>query len=136
MVLVMPGEVSLLIPVVEGRELTATVSWTDRTRALRVAWPAGAPRPTLAFDRAVAQRHAAGPGQPAFRSRVERAICDCWEHVFGDDHDRRRFDTDGKNNTCHGAYGAADPACLDRYHGRDTCPALLACIRRDPGSPP
>lgn len=133
MVLAMPGEVSLLIPVVEGRELTATVGWADRTRVLRVAWLAGAPRPTLAFDRPVARRPAIVPG-PAFRSPVERAICDCWRTVFGGGADRVPFEADA--NTCHGAYGAADPACVERHRATPGgCPALLACIRRDPGSP-
>ncbi|HEY0480650.1 MAG TPA: hypothetical protein VGD37_24205 [Kofleriaceae bacterium] len=136
MALVMPSEVSLLVPVVEGRELTATVTWSDASRVLHVAWPAGAKRPTLAFDRPVARKPPAPPETAAdleFRSSVERAICDCWQHVFGglrDDGRTSRF-------TCPGAYGAADPGCVARYYRTDaSCSELLACTRRDPASPP
>ena len=115
------------------------MSWFDRTRVLHVAWPAGAPRPTLAFDRPVARRPAVGVDQRAFRSPVERAICACWHTVFGGG--AGIYDSDGPfaadANVCHGAYGAADPACVDRYgRAANSCPALLACTRRDPVSPP
>ena len=135
MVLVTPTEVSLLVPVVEGRELAATVTWPGRTRVLHVAWPAGARRPTLAFDRPVARpRSAADASRPKFRSPVERAICDCWQTVFGDGERPGRA---GDDFTCRGAYGAPDPACVDRYYRQSrSCPELLACTRRDPVSPP
>ncbi|TMQ22244.1 MAG: hypothetical protein E6J90_12765 [Deltaproteobacteria bacterium] len=133
MVLVMPSELSLLIPVVEGREVTATVRWTDVTRVLHVAWQVGAAHATLAFDKPVARTRPPGPDELGyrFRSPVERAICDCWRQVF---EGRGRRD---EPVTCRGAYGAPDPACVSRYyHSPATCPQLLACIRRDPASPP
>lgn len=124
MVLVMPSEVSIVVPVVEGREFAATVAWTDKTRVLRVAWPAGG-KPRLAFDKPVARRGEAPPA--AFRSPVERAICACWERelVVG----ARVSD----RPQCTGAYGAPDAACVARYP--DDCAELLACTRRDPASP-
>jgi SGNH hydrolase-like domain, acetyltransferase AlgX len=136
MVLVMPAEISLVVPVVLGRELAATLTWTDKTRVLHVAWPAGAKRPTLAFDKPIAR------GKPIeldvfatpmkFRSPVERAICDCWQVVFGGQRYRNSEDV----FTCAGAYGAPDPACVEKYYRTDaSCPELLACTRRDPASP-
>jgi hypothetical protein len=135
MALVMPTEVSLLVPLVEGRELTATLTWTDSTRVLHIAWPSGAGRPTLAFDRPVARRTQLNAAvTPEFRSPVERAICDCWQTVFGASvtYLYRR-----KETTCAGVYGAPDASCVDKHRrGEASCAELLACIRRDPGSPP
>ncbi|HET7501256.1 MAG TPA: hypothetical protein VFK02_09650 [Kofleriaceae bacterium] len=134
--MVMPGMVSLLIPIVAGRELAANITWSDRTQVLRVRWPDDATRPVLAFDKPVKLARPAVP-EPQhwynmFRSPVERAICECWVKVFGMDGDGLR----GEVTTCPDAYGAADPACVERYHTTGRCPELLACTRRDPASPP
>jgi len=136
MALVMPAEISLVIPVVEGRELTATLTWTDKTRVLHVAWPAGAKRPRLAFDKPIARvkpdDHDVFGTSMTFRSPVERAICDCWQVVFGGE----RYQGSAEVFTCAGAYGAPDPGCVERYYRTNaSCPELLACTRRDPGSP-
>jgi hypothetical protein len=132
--MVMPGQVSVLIPIVWGRELAAKITWTTRTRVLRVRWPAGAAKPTLAFDKPIklAQPYA-DPATPSwqmtFRSPVERAICDCWQSVFGGE----RYTSRDEVFTCSGAYGAADDACVQRYYRTArSCPELLACTRRDP----
>lgn len=126
MVLQMPTELSILVPVVEGRALEATLSWSDKQRALHVAWPAGG-TPRFAFDKPVAYRSGVGADTPVpdFRSDTERAICRCWtaefaEPLYGRPH-------------CPGAYGAPDDGCVTRYAGR--CAELLACTRRDPASP-
>jgi len=133
--LVMPDGVSLLVPVLEGTALEATVRWNDRSRVFTVAWPSGEARPTIAFAAARGDDDelvATG----SFRSDTERAICSCWQVVFGDHRpkgDLRRFD----NPRCPAAYGFPDPACVERYFGTDvTCPEFLACTRRDPSSPP
>ncbi|HMG22993.1 MAG TPA: hypothetical protein VK607_16775, partial [Kofleriaceae bacterium] len=105
--------------------------------ALHVAWPAGAARPTLAFDRPVARARERGVRADegsAFRSPVERAICDCWKQVFGGSVDYPGFAR--TEITCSGAYGAPDAGCVQRYRGGASCPELLACTRRDPSSPP
>jgi hypothetical protein len=133
MALVMPQEVSLLIPVVEGREVTAKVTWSDGVRLLRVAWPAGAPKPTMAFDKPTARTaNYLDAAARNFRSPVEKAICSCWSSVYG-------VPLDPFNETlgCPGAYGEPDAACVAKYNRPPaSCPELLACIRRDPSSPP
>ena len=137
MALVMPDEMSLLVPVIEGRELSATFSWNDKLRVLSVVWPRGEKAPTMAFDKPVKNPHATtlevDPFTPAprvFRSEVERTICACWQHVFEPGAAR---DVTRKGPTCRGAYGAADGDCVTRY--ATSCPELLGCIRRDPASP-
>jgi len=132
MTLTMPHGVSLLVPVIPGRELAATITWPDRTRVLRVAWPAGAAAPTMAFDDPVATRQVSTPA--AFVSAVERAICACWNQVHGGYVPRRDADV----FECPGVYGTADPACAAAYPPGDDarCEQLLACVRRDPAAPP
>ncbi|MGE3459626.1 MAG: hypothetical protein AB7O24_31225 [Kofleriaceae bacterium] len=137
LVMQMPLELTLMIPIVKGRELVATLGWTDKTRVLRVSWPDGAAKPTMAFDKPIKRtKPIAAPtyqDRMTFRSPVERAVCDCWQTVFGGE----RYNARDEVFTCPGAYGAPDQACVDRYY-RSTamCPELLACIRRDPASPP
>jgi hypothetical protein len=150
--LVMPHGVALVVPVVPGREYAAKITWPDRTRVLRVRWPEGDAKPTLAFDAPVVTGKPghldsfAAPGfdRRRFDSDVERTICDCWNRVHGGN----RFDGgNGEEFECLGAYGATDAACTATYPpdagkpepgelrpGR--CDRLLACIRRDPASPP
>jgi lysophospholipase L1-like esterase len=134
--MVMPRHVSLVIPIVAGRELAAKISWTDRTRVLRVRWPDGAASPSLTFDPpldapAPAATEPLGPQDP-FRSPVERAICECWDDIFGAGNKRSR-----SRLSCSDAYGATDAACVARYYQpTKRCPELLACTRRDPASPP
>ncbi|MGE0871942.1 MAG: hypothetical protein AB7P03_25515 [Kofleriaceae bacterium] len=137
LVMHMPLEITLLIPVVQGRELVARLGWSDKTRVLRVSWPAGAAKPSMAFDKPVKLAKALGwptfEERRTFRSPVERAVCDCWQRVFGGE----RYESRDEVFTCPGAYGAPDQACVDRYYrSMSTCPELLACIRRDPASPP
>lgn len=132
MALVLPEEMTLVVPVVEGRQLDATMTWNDQIRVLHIAWPAGG-KPRFAFEPPVS-RHP--PDEPAlrfaFHSPVERAICACWQRVFGGG----RNEDSPKDPTCPGAYGAADPLCVARY-GDDParCAEMLACTRRDPVSP-
>jgi hypothetical protein len=38
---------SLLLPFVEGADLEARFSWTDKSERLYVAWPLGAPMPAV-----------------------------------------------------------------------------------------
>jgi hypothetical protein len=162
MSLVMPHGVSLVVPIVAGREFAATIAWPDATRAFHVTWADG--KPTLAFDQPVKVKPAKRAGDEQLSSRVnidskmfvspfERTVCDCWNRVHGGIRD-----THDDTFQCTGVYGATAPACALRYHAgprpdtkhdtvrftpaqytdeeRGQCEQLLACIRRDPGSPP
>ncbi|HET9624763.1 MAG TPA: hypothetical protein VFP84_25525, partial [Kofleriaceae bacterium] len=131
MALVLPDELSLVVPVLEGRQLDATLTWDNAIRVLHVAWPAGG-KPRFAFDKPVSRPAAQDPApRLAFRSPVEHAICDCWQRVFGPGRDRDA----PPEPACPGAYGAADAACVARYSTTAQCGELLACTRRDPVSP-
>jgi hypothetical protein len=130
--LVMPGAVSLVIPIVAGRELAANIRWINSTRVLRVQWPSGQATPSIGFDPPI---EVAGPERARalrtppdeFRSPVERAICECWQTVFPS------TSAFAHDTSCAGAYGAADETCVQRYYQPTRrCPELLACIRREP----
>jgi SGNH hydrolase-like domain, acetyltransferase AlgX len=135
--LAMPHQASLVVPVVQGRETTALFKWTDHTRRLRVRWPAGADKPTLAFDAPVR-----GHGQRGeftgfsyqwkaadFKSPVERKLCECWGQVY------KGRKVGEPVSSCSGVYGAADKRCVDRYANR-SCQQMIECTWRDPASPP
>ena len=132
MALVLPEEMSLVVPVVEGRQLDATLTWNDKIRALHIAWPTGG-KPRFAFDKPVTRRAPADEPdvRVTFASPVERAICDCWQRVFGGGRDQ----DSQKTPSCPGAYGDADPLCVAKYAQPARCAELLACTRRDPVSP-
>jgi hypothetical protein len=146
LVLAMPQEVSALIPVVEGRQFTATISWTASTRVLHVGWPTGG-KPVMTIDKAIAIPGAKRPGEDEglelvglelrmdFASPTERAICDCWNTTYGGQR-YKPYDPDNHKQaevfSCHGAYGVADSACAAAYPAPARCGELLACVRHDP----
>lgn len=148
MVLVIPQGVSLLVPIVAGKDYAARITWPDVQRVLRVTWPAGATRPAMAFDKPEPIKTKA-PDTFTFPSQVEHDICDCWNGVYGGE----RYYGRDLFFTCSGAYGATDARCTAKYPApldgdakhaalsltpeqRATCEQMLACIRRDPASPP
>jgi hypothetical protein len=146
MALVERAELALLVPVVDGRELDATFTWTNASRALHIRWQAG--KPKFFFDKAVPRTRQAGdpaewsdgniPEQLKFRGPTELAICWCWWSTFGGASEGTAM-AQPEAATCIGAYGAADPTCVASYGGGTDvkqCPALLACTRRDPAFPP
>jgi hypothetical protein len=129
-----------------------------------VKWPKGDAKPTLAFDKHVMTGRAEVASDPetmstrldkqTFQSEVEKTICNCWNRIHGGL--RQTWDK-GDIFECPGAYGAADAACVARYPiggsvensrvfkklpadytdaQRGKCEQQLACIRRDPASPP
>lgn len=150
MVMAMPHGVSLLIPVIEGREVAAKITWPDKTRVLHVRWPAGG-KPEMAFDEPVVLRKKTAAEQSSlayprarqgdFVSPVERAICDCWNRLHGGSRYKDHF-------TCTGVYGAPDARCTETYapgpgdgpswpsEQLRRCEQMLACVRGDPGAPP
>ncbi len=137
--LTMPHQTSLVVPVLEGHEVTALFSWTDQTRLLRISWPAGAAKPTLAFDKGTptgGRKRALDlegyyGSNSEYESPVEQAICKCWYETYllspG-------MSASPDNFACSGAYGSADAACTKTY--ADQCVRMLECIWHDPASPP
>jgi lysophospholipase L1-like esterase len=118
--LVMPDATTLVAPLVPGEDLDVDFGWTTHTRRLTVRWPDGAAAPTIGFGDAVTRARPL-PRTYDFRSPTEKAICTCW-----------RDTQDG--DSCNGVYGAADAGCVRAY--ADDCGRMLACVRRDPASPP
>lgn len=120
MTLVMPRATTLVAPLARGADLDVDFTWYLHTQRLTLRWPAETAEPVIAFTEPV--RHTAGRGEELgkFRSPVEEAICGCWRGVY--------------QESCYGAYGAADAGCVATYAG--DCVQMLACIRRDPASPP
>jgi hypothetical protein len=54
------GVTSLVVPFVDGIDLEAEFSWTDKSHKLVVKWPRGAPMPQVAFVFEGAKRGAIG----------------------------------------------------------------------------
>ena len=126
MTLAVPGAATLVAPVLEGDQLSATFTWNTRTQVLRVSWPRGAAGPTMGFEPPVVGKHPVPRRSSAARMlgrgwyTVPEAVCHCWAETY--------------HESCNGAYGASDGACLHRYRG--DCARFLECVRRDPASPP
>lgn len=110
------GVTSLIVPYVEGINLEAIFSWTDKSYKLVINWPKGAKMPAVigAFEGAASPLDgtAKGDGQK---------LCECFKKVT-------------KSATCEEIIGGADADC-DRSYGSD-CEALLECSRGEPGRPP
>jgi hypothetical protein len=140
MALAMPQEATLLVPVVEGNELAAKISWTNATRVLHVAWPIGG-KLTMAFDKPVNVPHRKPEDyedftyqEVDFLSPTERAICDCWNEVYGG----TRYNSGKKEHfECRNAYGSPDHACVQKWYGKKSeCAQLISCIWHDPAAAP
>lgn len=148
--LAMPHQTSVVTPVQEGRDVVVDFVWTTHTRRLNFSWPAGAPKPTIAFEEPAKTGGSKKPinpdevyayndyvelaeGKVKFVSPVEEAICDCWNQLFGG---LRIKGKRGKPDRflCSGAYGSPDPTCTATY--ATDCTRMLECTRRDPASPP
>ncbi len=148
--LAVPHQTSAVTPVEEGRDVVVDFAWVSHTRRLNISWPAGAAKPTIAFEEPVSTGKPKQPLQeveywhrgyyelsegtgPKFVSSTEEAICDCWNQLFGG---LRIKGKRGKPDRflCSGAYGAPDPTCTTTY--ATDCTRMLECTRRDPASPP
>jgi hypothetical protein len=119
MIMLMPGATTLLVPVERGRDLVVDFGWHGHTQRLTSAWPADAAQPAIAFADKVTRPLEQVNSFYEHRSATEEAICRCWRDVYGE--------------TCNGVYGAPDPACVATYA---SCSQMLACVLRDPASPP
>jgi hypothetical protein len=107
------GVTSLIVPVLEGTELDAKFSWTDKSHPLVVKWPRGAARPTVLGE-------FLGAASPLDGTAPSAALCEC--------HKRLTHAAD-----CSEA-PMAQPDCEHTYS--TSCEKLLACARGEPGAWP
>ncbi|HWO25729.1 MAG TPA: hypothetical protein VNO30_43620 [Kofleriaceae bacterium] len=146
-VLATPKQTSLVTPLEPGRHVEIEFAWTDHTRLLTIDWPLEAKTPVMKFAAPVRIPGAKRPEpleadvlayseqeKPSFASPVERAICDCWNRVYGGLRLPKTKTRTEEIFVCSGAYGAADAACTQTY--ATDCARMVECIRRDPASPP
>jgi hypothetical protein len=142
--LAMPNEVSLLVPVVEGHDFTATVTWTNGTRDVHVGWPTGG-KPVQTIGRLVPAKAAKeldpywydmlSPKTYKFASPVEQELCRCWQVTFGGSdveyYDRDTGEHGPKVPSCSGIYGSADPSCIAPLDDQPrSCEDELRCMWR------
>ncbi|MEZ4360578.1 MAG: hypothetical protein R3B48_10370 [Kofleriaceae bacterium] len=129
MVLVMPRSASLVVPVGRGDRVTIEFQWPNAVRVLEVGWPETAPALTAAFS--VQSRDPTGPAytyNPKFETDAHRQACSCWQRVY----DQAR-DPSPQDPACPGIYGELSPGCAAYA---DRCSEQVACLIRDPSSPP
>jgi hypothetical protein len=102
-----PGVTSLVVPYVEGIDLVAGFSWTDKSHALTVHWPKGSARPVVVgvFEGAKSPLDGTADGNA-------QKLCDCYKKVSG-------------QRTCEDLPGGADADC-DRTWGHN-CQKLVEC---------
>ena len=142
-----PNLTSLVTPLEPGRHVEIDFAWTDHTRRLTIDWPLEAKAPVMKFAAPVRIPGAKRPEPlqadvlayserepPRFESPVERAICDCWNRVYGGLRLPKNRNRTEEIFVCSGAYGAADGVCTQTYAA--DCARMVECIRRDPASPP
>ena len=110
------GVTSLVVPFVEGTDLEAEFSWTDKSHKLVVKWPRGAPRPQV-----VGVFEGAKSPLDASDAAMADRLCACHKKIQG-------------VAICESMFGGADADC-DRTYGGD-CDMLLACSRGEPGAFP
>lgn len=146
--LAIPRQTSLVTPLEPGRHVEVEFAWTDHTRRLTLDWPLEAKQPVMKFDAPVRIPGAKRPeplpeyyfedvadyAKLTYDSPVERAICDCWNRVYGGLRLPKSRTRTEEVFVCSGAYGAADAACTQTY--ATDCARMVECIRRDPASPP
>ena len=111
-----PGVTSLVVPYIEGTDLEAVFSWTDKAYKLKAAWPKGSKQPAIVgvFEGAASPLDGTAKGDAA-------KLCECHMKVT-------------KEKTCEDLVGGPDADC-DRTYASD-CRALLECSRGEQTSPP
>jgi SGNH hydrolase-like domain, acetyltransferase AlgX len=131
LVMVMPGSAALVMPLARGQSGSAQFQWTDSTRTLSITWPAEKAEPSVAFSAPTPHPSTADQGRAErpFASEAARDICACWGKVYPPS----QVYFSPERPACPGIYGDADPRCA-AY--RDACAEMVACVLRDPSSPP
>ncbi|MBW2456935.1 MAG: hypothetical protein JRI68_20645 [Deltaproteobacteria bacterium] len=112
------GVTSLVMPFIDGTNLEAAFSWTDKSHKLVAHWPHGAPKPPIiaTFEGAKSPLDGTAGNQGS-----QDKLCNCHKQVH-------------KTPTCEGMLGAPDADC-ERTYGSD-CAMLLACSRGEPSAFP
>jgi hypothetical protein len=139
----MPNEVSLLAPVVPGKEVTATITWTNGTRDVHVGWAGDKPqwqigklvrgKPVIPLDPYWYEAPSAKTYK--FASPVEQELCRCWGENYGKKEVTFFDPTTGRETAklpaCSGVYGTADAACIAPKAGKaPTCDEEIRCMWR------
>lgn len=112
------GVATLVVPFVEGIDFTADFSWTDRSHALVLKWPRGAPRPPMVGVFEGAKSPLDGT---ASQSMSAEKLCACHKMATG-------------ATTCDDLIGSPNGDC-ERTYAND-CIKLVQCARGEPGVAP
>jgi len=115
--------VTLVTPLFDGEEFTATFYWKDHAQDFVARWPAGRERPLMWFEASV-------PASTTVSiSAEEDRLCQCHLEVEKEAACEvvQGWPTGDCDATCVNLYGDASAACMTTYN--DDCRQLLACIR-------
>lgn len=82
------GVSSLVMPFVEGADVTATFSWTDKSHTFKSKWPRGAPKPAAYGEFVGAATPGAKPAGAAGDSCRTHADCPAFQFCVRDDNDK------------------------------------------------
>jgi hypothetical protein len=110
------GIASMVVPFVEGINLEAVFSWTNKSHLLTVKWPKGSNRPVVVgvFEGAKSPLDGTADGNA-------QKLCECYKKIT-------------RHQTCESLPGGADADC-DRTWG-DNCQKLVECSIGDPHAAP
>jgi hypothetical protein len=111
------GEVTLIVPFVNGTDFAAVFSWTDKSHRLAVRWPNGAPMPSVKgiFE------GAASPIDAHFDRATQERLCQCVKETMG-------------TSTCSDGLSSPNVDCYKTY--QSDCGKLVACSRGERSVPP
>lgn len=82
------GVASLVMPFVEGTDVTATFSWTDKSHTFKSKWARGAPKPAMYGEFVGAASPGAKPAGAGGDSCRSHADCPKFEFCVRDDNDK------------------------------------------------
>ncbi len=107
---------SLVVPFVEGIDLAADFSWTDKAHTLTLKWPRGSSKPVI-----IGVFEGAHSPLDATPTALADRLCACHKKVM-------------KRANCEDLFGMPNSDC-DRTYGGD-CTLLLECSRGEPSAIP
>jgi hypothetical protein len=111
------GEVTLIVPFVNGTDFAAVFSWTDKSHRLAARWPNGAPMPSVvgAFE------GAASPIDAQFDKAAQDKLCSCIQELTS-------------SGRCSDGLSSPNVDCYRTY--QNDCRKLVACSRGVRSTPP